>query len=117
MLIAGISINMGFDWLCHRRADRSFFWGDKQFPICARCTGVILGEIFSIIIFILGFRPGYLYSLILLIPLGADWGFQFLKVLESENWRRLFTGVLGGAGLTFIDLETFFLIAKLLHIL
>ena len=28
---------------CHQRADRSFFWHGYQFPICARCTGVVSG--------------------------------------------------------------------------
>ncbi|MEI3349189.1 MAG: DUF2085 domain-containing protein [Dysosmobacter sp.] len=29
---------------CHQRPDRSFFFHGKQFPVCARCTGVFLGE-------------------------------------------------------------------------
>ena len=28
--------------ICHQLADRSFFWGGTQFPVCARCTGLYL---------------------------------------------------------------------------
>ena len=28
--------------ICHQRPERSFFWGDHQFPVCARCTGIYL---------------------------------------------------------------------------
>jgi uncharacterized membrane protein len=30
--------------ICHQRPERSFFWGDHQFPVCARCTGLYLGS-------------------------------------------------------------------------
>ena len=26
--------------ICHQKPERSFFWGDQQFPVCARCTGL-----------------------------------------------------------------------------
>ena len=28
---------------CHRKPGRSFFWRGKQFPVCARCTGIHIG--------------------------------------------------------------------------
>ena len=39
-----------YKWLpitfgCHCRADRSFFWKGKQLPICARCTGELVGMV------------------------------------------------------------------------
>ena len=33
---------------CHCRADRSFYCKNKKFPICARCTGELIGIIVSI---------------------------------------------------------------------
>ncbi len=30
-------------WHCHRRPERSFFVRNRQFHVCARCTGVITG--------------------------------------------------------------------------
>lgn len=28
--------------VCHQLPERSFFWGDHPFPVCARCTGLYL---------------------------------------------------------------------------
>jgi uncharacterized membrane protein len=28
--------------VCHQLPERSFFWGDRQFPVCARCTSLYL---------------------------------------------------------------------------
>ncbi|PQL91928.1 DUF2085 domain-containing protein [Apibacter adventoris] len=27
---------------CHQKPERSFFWKRKQFPLCARCTGIYI---------------------------------------------------------------------------
>jgi uncharacterized membrane protein len=29
-------------YICHQDPGRSYFWGDFQFPLCARCTGMYL---------------------------------------------------------------------------
>ncbi len=86
---------------CHQRPDRSFFFKGYQFPVCARCTGVVVGEIIALfcLIFV---KIEWWINLLLLIPMGIDWGLQFLKILTSDNYRRLITGLLGGFGLTFI---------------
>lgn len=85
---------------CHQMPERSFFWRGYQFPVCARCTGVILGELAMIVLWTLGLRPGLLAAAALLAPMGVDWGLQFLGVLPSTNLRRLLSGLLGGAGVT-----------------
>lgn len=77
--------------------ERSFFYKGKQFPVCARCTGVILGQLCAIIIGMtrdISLRV----SLILLSAMGIDWGLQEFKVKESTNVRRFVTGLLGGFG-------------------
>ena len=51
---------------CHQREDRSFKIGEFQFPVCSRCTGILLGQIISI------------------------------RIKESTNLRRLLTGTLAG---------------------
>ncbi|RGF93239.1 DUF2085 domain-containing protein [Ruminococcus sp. AM54-1NS] len=33
---------------CHQRPDRSFFFHGWQFPVCARCTGVLAGQLVGI---------------------------------------------------------------------
>lgn len=82
---------------CHQREDRSFFYKGYQFPVCARCTGVLIGYIAAIITiaFILpDFWIGFIFCAVMFI----DWLVQFVKIQESNNIRRLITGILGGYG-------------------
>ena len=85
---------------CHQLPERSFFIGPYQFPICARCTGVGIGEILSIVLFLKGVRIPPITSLGLLGLMGLDWGVQRVGILSSTNFRRLCTGICGGFGLT-----------------
>ena len=87
---------------CHQMYDRSFFIKGYQFPVCARCTGVIVAQILTIIAIIVGFRISSLYSILLLIPMAIDWSLQYFQVLISTNIRRLISGLLAGIGLTYI---------------
>jgi uncharacterized membrane protein len=34
--------------VCHQRADRSFYVGDAQLPVCARCFGLYAGAVLGI---------------------------------------------------------------------
>lgn len=83
---------------CHQRADRSFFVGEYQFPICARCTGVLLGQIVAIPLYFVLHLPGVVLVLFCGIMF-FDWFLQSLKILESTNYRRLITGTLAGYAL------------------
>lgn len=87
---------------CHQKLERSFFIKGYQFPVCARCTGVILGQISEIILLIIGINTGLPAAIILLAFMGLDWFIQFTKLKESTNTRRLITGFTGGMGLTYI---------------
>lgn len=84
---------------CHQRADRSFHFHGRQFPICARCTGELAGILASGLTFAL-WHPGWKPALLLLVPLVLDGGLQALTPYESGNGRRLVTGTLFGYGLT-----------------
>ena len=86
---------------CHQIADRSFFFKGYQFPVCARCTGVILGELIAIVCLFVT-RIDWWVCLLFLAPMALDWGLQFLKIIHSTNIRRLITGTLGGFGLTYL---------------
>ncbi len=82
---------------CHQKPERSFFCHGYQFPVCARCTGAILGFLLAVPAYLM---IGFLLPLSMagiLILLG-DWLFQAVKIKESTNSRRLITGVLGGYG-------------------
>ncbi|MBQ1251411.1 MAG: DUF2085 domain-containing protein, partial [Firmicutes bacterium] len=84
-----------YKWLpiifgCHCRADRSFFFRGKQFPICARCTGQLVGLVVAIVS-LWFYVPPIWVSLVLLIPLVVDGFVQLLTRYESNNIRRLIT--------------------------
>lgn len=67
-------------------------------PVCARCTGVILGYLAAIPgFFLLGFSK--LFSLLGGIVLFMDWFLQKADLKESTNRRRLITGIMGGYGI------------------
>jgi uncharacterized membrane protein len=101
--------------ICHRIDGRSFHLGDRQFPLCARCTGIYLGVLVGLVgMFALGRgRAGGLPKRPLLITLFGFIGlmgvdglnsyahfFPGLPTLyESQNWLRLVTGTLNGLAL------------------
>lgn len=87
---------------CHQRAGRSFFIGGYQMPLCARCTGVFLGQCSAVIALLFRKSLSPVLSLILLIIMGADWLIQKLGILGSTNFRRLVTGIMGGMGIIFL---------------
>lgn len=87
---------------CHQIPERSLFYKGYQFPVCARCTGVIIGEIISVLLLLIGIKINILIPLIMLLLMGLDWFIQYLKLLYSNNLRRLLTGIGGGIGLIHI---------------
>ena len=83
---------------CHQRPERSFFYKNKQFPVCARCTGVLIGQPLAIVAFIFKLRLGIIWCIALCAIMFSDWLIQKLGIKESTNIRRLITGILGGYG-------------------
>ena len=89
--------NVGDQSGCHRNPDRSFFYKGRQFPVCARCTGVAIGQLTAIIVsFFMNIKVAV--SCVCLLIMGTDWSIQELGLKESTNVRRFFTGILGGFG-------------------
>lgn len=84
---------------CHARPDRSFYFRGKQFPICARCTGELVGMILCIPTLIFWGCPSFGIVLLLMVPLIVDGTIQKLTSYESGNFRRLITGILFGMAL------------------
>lgn len=87
---------------CHCRADRSFFYTRNgrrhKAPICARCTGELVGFSISLIRCFFGL-PSWWVCLILMIPMVVDGFVQLLTPYESTNPRRFVTGAGFGYGL------------------
>ena len=99
---------------CHQKPERSFFYKGYQFPVCARCTGVIIGEIITIILLIFKIKLNIVIDVVLLLIMGLDWFIQFVNILQSNNIRRFITGISGGIGLTYIY---YFLIIYILNLI
>jgi len=84
---------------CHQMEERSFNFKGKPFPVCARCTGVLFGNISAFIMFLIYALPIWICLLGCLVMF-VDWFIQYLKIRESTNIRRLITGIIGGYCLT-----------------
>lgn len=89
---------------CHQRTDRSFFFKGYQFPMCARCTGVMIGYLAAFPIYFYKSFSFWVY-LILCAIMFMDWYIQYLKIKESTNIRRLITGILGGYGVMSLEVS------------
>jgi len=116
----------GADWLgyavCHRITERSFVINGRQFPLCARCTGMYLGAFLVFLIMWLAGRlrwsllPPFpiLLTLVAFVGLmGIDGVNSYLHffpnaphVYEPRNWLRLVTGMGTGLAMGLITLPT-----------
>lgn len=81
---------------CHQRKERSLHKQGIPFILCARCTGILLGFILSIGVFLLEINAILLGFLIM--PLLIDGAVQRFSKYESHNLTRLFTGILFAPG-------------------
>lgn len=83
---------------CHQMASRSFFFYDKQFFICARCTGIYLGNFIGLFLFY-----DNIYVLLFLYALTYIDGFVQLKTsYVSNNPTRFITGLLSGVSMVIL---------------
>ena len=92
-------MNIGALSGCHQISERSFFFRKYQFPICSRCTGVLLGEFISLIQIIYVSKTSLNLYLTGLGIMYIDWLIQRVGIRSSTNFRRLITGIIGGYGL------------------
>jgi uncharacterized membrane protein len=98
--------------VCHRIELRSFHLGDRQLPLCARCTGTFLGTIVGAFLLFLSGRgrsatwPSRGILFLLAVPVAA-WGLdgansyaslfpRLPHLYEPQNWLRLTTGTFLG---------------------
>ena len=102
---------------CHQREDRSFKIKGWQFPICSRCTGILVGQLLGILIYIFQFRIPIYISCIFLFIMFLDWYIQYKKIKESTNIRRFITGTLAGIAQVAIFIKIIFMIGKFISYL
>ena len=91
---------------CHQREDRSFHMKGWQFPICSRCTGILVGQLIGLFLYLCGVYVSYLLAFCFLFVMFVDWWIQYKGILESTNVRRLVTGILAGVAQMSILLNT-----------
>jgi uncharacterized membrane protein len=100
--------------VCHRIDLRSFHLGDRPLPLCARCTGMYLGALATLLFFTStagrsGLYPGKGIIALLVVAAGI-WAFDGLNsfatlvpgaphLYEPFNTLRLITGSMIGVGL------------------
>jgi uncharacterized membrane protein len=100
--------------------ERSFFFKGRQFPMCARCTGIYVGYlIFIPVLFFI--KINILFSLLAVAPTIIDGLTQAYCNRESNNVLRFATGILAGLGLAgisdFIGYYLFILFNFLYHLI
>ncbi len=91
-------MRLGTQMGCHQLPERSFFIKGHQFPVCARCTGVILGQIIGFCCYFTFELPSMRICMFCGVML-LDWLVQLVRLRESTNLRRLLTGLLCGFAL------------------
>ena len=95
------AMELGAKTGCHQRADRSFFVGGHQLPVCARCTGIAAGQLVGAVV-ATAVKPPFLLSALLIIPCAIDGGLQLITGRNSNNLRRLATGFFAGLGVALL---------------
>ena len=96
-------IYRAFAVLCHQRPDRSYFIEGHKLAVCARCTGLYAGFVFTLLLYPLvrSLRttttppPSWLF--LAAVPLGIDFSLTFLGIWENTHTSRLLTGALLGS--------------------
>jgi uncharacterized membrane protein len=88
-------MNAGAIYGCHQKPERSFFIKDYQFPVCARCTGILF---IKPLVWMVNCKAKVPLGIciLMLVPMEIDGAMQCLLNVESNNKRRFITGLLGG---------------------
>lgn len=98
-------MNFGSIMGCHQIAERSFFFKIYQFPVCARCMGIAIGQLLAIILIAFKVKINIFFSFFSLLAMIIDGGLQYFNYLKSTNFRRIITGILGG--LAYVNIIAF----------
>ncbi|KUF34349.1 MULTISPECIES: DUF2085 domain-containing protein [Lysinibacillus] len=101
-MVNNINFILRVFFFCHQRPDRSFHYKGRKLPLCARCTGMAVGYLLSIILVILlGIFDLWIIAL-LILPMAIDGTGQLFGKWTSNNNRRFLTGLIGGIGIIYI---------------
>ncbi|MGL4760371.1 MAG: DUF2085 domain-containing protein [Sarcina sp.] len=96
-------------FICHQKPERSFFIKGQQMPVCARCTGIVIGYIIGMLLYFFVKNESFIAPILLAVPTGIDGFGQLYEKWTSNNFRRCFTGIFAGIGLMLLLQATFLL--------
>lgn len=97
---------------CHQIPERSFFFYGYQFPICSRCTGIIIGYVVSLLLLSLNTVFPIWLCVVLCLFMVIDGGIQLILFIMSNNARRFITGILFGIGAVDLIINFIIILAK-----
>jgi len=89
---------------CHGIPDRCFTIRGHTVPICALCTGLLIGVAAGLLVPATGHLPSVVaigLALLLVAPLLVDGLSQLAGLRHSTNPLRIVTGAIGGLGVAF----------------
>jgi len=93
---------------CHQMNERSFFYKGYQFPLCARCTGLLLGQLAGLLLVVFFLKRDikllFCLAAISTLLMGIDGIGQLKNFWQSTNLRRVLTGVLCGCFVTMFNI-------------
>jgi uncharacterized membrane protein len=94
---------------CHRIPERTFKIMGRYFPVCSRCTGIIVGAFSSLVTinFIFSSYDLYIFlsGILMFIPAFIDGTTQLMGWRVSNNTLRFLTGFMAGFGVGIISKE------------
>ena len=89
-------------WHCHRLPSRSFSVDGRQFHVCARCTGLIVGMFAAPLWVLVGANSGGVLLGALVVNM-LDGGTQLVGWRQSSNLVRFALGlIVSASGLAFL---------------
>lgn len=98
---------------CHQLPERSFHVRGRQFPICARCTGIFAGYVLTFLLMPF-FQLQWAIAGTFCIIMFLDWLLQYTQLKKSTNLRRFVTGALCGYGLMSIYFKLLLILAEII---
>ncbi|MFQ5601750.1 MAG: DUF2085 domain-containing protein [bacterium] len=98
-------------FICHQIPLKSFFIFGWQLPLCARCTGLLVGSLIFLITGSKSYRLSVPAAILLTLPMLLDVGTQMINLWQGHNFVRLATGL--GFGAAFPSILWIFFITKI----
>ncbi len=79
--------------ICNLKANRAPKLGQYYFPLCWRCTGILIGSFLLKFNFFSSVIYPKSFGILLILPFLIDVILQYVFCIESKNIRRFFSGI------------------------